>query len=217
MRTWAWAVQYGMAIVLALLLGAILGSIRLFKEAGLGTTGLNASNVVQFLGYSSALLLLWLLARGATMQIPEERKGLSFVCHTLVPLVTLVVVSAGYNVLLLLVGPFLGETGMTIYNWIFVLGIIGSALWLGVAGYHSSTLLVEAFEALRPAGQPAPPRISFLCPQCGATATAGMKFCGQCGQGLASAFCRQCRQPLTPGQKFCGSCGSAVGQDLPGR
>jgi len=49
MQRWGWAVQYGIAIFLALLLGAVLGSIPLFKATTLGAMGLTASSVVQFL------------------------------------------------------------------------------------------------------------------------------------------------------------------------
>ena len=211
MRPWAWVVQYITAMVLTLALGAILGGIQLFRETSLGATGLTASNVVQFLGYGGAVLLLWLLARAAARQISEDGKGLSFVRHVVEPLGTLIAVSVGYQVLLLLLRPFLGETGTTIYDWVFVLGIMGAALWLVWAGYRSSVSLMEVFAALRQSGATVSSKSPLACPQCGATIGAGMKFCSQCGQILASVLCTQCGHALTPGQKFCGSCGKAVG------
>ncbi len=211
MRAWGWVVQYGIAIFLALVLGAILGGIPLFKETTLGATGLTASDLVKFLGYAGALLLLWLLAYRAATQLPEDRKGLSFLRHIVIPLATLIVVSVGYGVLGLLVGPFLDETTGPIYNWVFVLGIVGVALWLALVGYRHSALLIESFAALGQPGQPASPQASVPCPQCGATAAIGTKFCSQCGQSLALVVCQNCNTPLTPGQKFCRSCGTAVG------
>lgn len=211
MRAWGWVVQYGIAIFLALVLGAILGGIPLFKETTLGATGLTASDLVQFLGYGGALLLLWLLAYRATTELPEARKELLFLRRVIVPLATLIVVSVGYKVLGLLVGPFLDETSTTLYNWVFVLGIVGAALWLALVGYRHSALLIESFAALGQPGQPAPPQASFPCPQCGATAAIGTKFCSQCGQSLALAVCQNCNTPLMPGQRFCRSCGTAVG------
>jgi len=211
MRPWGWVVQYGIAIVFALLLGAILGSILLFKETTLGATGLTASDVVQFLGYGSALFLLWLLARQAAIQIPEDGKGLSFLRHVVIPLATLIVVSAGYSVLRLVVSPFLDETSMTIYNWVFVLGIIGTALWLVLTGFQYSAPLIEAFATLGRTRQSGSPETSLSCPQCSEPVTTSMKFCSHCGQSLASLFCRNCNTPLTPGQRFCGKCGTAVG------
>ena len=212
MRTWAWVVQYIIAMVLALALGAILGSIQLFKKVSVGTTGLTASDVVQFLGYGGAVLLLWMLTRAAARQISEDGKGLSFVRHVIGPLGTLIALSVGYQVLLLLVRPFLGKTGTTVYNWIFVLGILGAALWLVWAGYRSSVSLMEAFAGLRQSAATVSPKSPLTCPHCGATIGAGMKFCSQCGQSLASVLCTQCGHALTPGTKFCGSCGKAVGQ-----
>src|SRR3990172_6391266 len=200
MRAWGWAVQYGTALFLALVLGALLGSIPLFKETIPGTGRLTASDIVQFLGYGTALLMLWMGARRAATQIPEDGRGLSFLGRIVVPLTTLIVVSVGYKVLLVLVGPFLDQAGTSIYNWVFVLGIIGAALWLILAAYRSSLPLMEALPGVGRARQAAPPEASPACPQCGATVAAGIKFCGQCGQSLASALCRQCRQPLPPGQ-----------------
>ncbi len=211
MKPWAWVVQYITAMVLTLALGAILGGIQLFRKTSFGATGLTASDVVQFLGYGGAVSLLWLLARAAAREIPEDGKGLSFVRHVIEPLGTLIAVSVGYPVLLLLVRPFLGQTGTIVYDWVFVLGILGAALWLVWAGYRSSVSLMEAVATLRPSVATVSSKSPLACPQCGATIGAGMKFCSQCGQILASVLCTQCGHALTPGQKFCGSCGKAVG------
>jgi hypothetical protein len=209
MKTWTWAVRYGMAILLAIILGAILGSISLFEEATIATTGLTASDIVRFLGYGIALLLLWVLARQATTQFPQDVKVFSFLRLIIIPLATLIVVILAYSVVLLLLNPFLQETGMTIYNWVFTLGIVGAALWLAISIYRNSTLLIEAFAVLKKTGQSVSKKNSFLCPKCGVSVAAGMKFCNQCGQSLAAVFCRNCGQPLEPEQKFCGACGTA--------
>ncbi len=102
MIAWAWAGRYLIAMMLAWVLGALLGSIPLFREAGIGSTGLTASSLVRFLGYGSAVLLLWLLGRTAATQIPEERRELSFIRHVIEPLITLIAVIFGHKVLLLL-------------------------------------------------------------------------------------------------------------------
>jgi len=210
MIAWAWAGRYLIAMMLAWVLGALLGSIPLFREAGIGSTGLTASSLVRFLGYGSAVLLLWLLGRTAATQIPEQRRELSFIRHVIEPLITLIVVIFGHRVLLLLVAPFLGETGRSVYNWIFVLGSVGAALWLVVAGYRGSAHLIEELPPLRRPSAPTPSGAPSACPQCGATARAGMKFCSQCGQSLATPRCRQCGYPLASGEKFCGACGQTA-------
>ena len=207
MRSWGWAVPYGIGIFLAMALGTILGGISLFKETSLGGTRLTAADVVHFMGYGGTLLVVWLLAQRAAVQLPESGSALSFLRQVDLPLATLIVFSAGYQVLLLLVGPFLNETATTIYNWIFVLGIVSAALWLAVIGCRSSTLLIETVAA--------PEHIKTspsACPKCGVTVGVGQKFCSQCGQSLAPTVCRRCSQPLGPGQKFCGICGTPVGQ-----
>lgn len=181
MRTWGWLLQYGISMLLALLLGAILGSVPLFKEAALGGTKLTASHLVQFLGYGSALLLLWLAGQRAVTQIPEG-KSYSVLRYLVLPLAALLVMAAGYKVVLLLLGPFLGKAGKTIYNWFFAIGIGGAALWLIVAWFQNSAAFIEGL------GQPgrSSGSSSMRCPDCGAEVAPGMKFCSQCGQTLGA-------------------------------
>ena len=143
-RPWGWAVQYGIAILLALLLGAILGSIPLFQETTLAGTKLRASHFVEFVGYGSALLLFWLAAYQATSQIPDDRNGLSVLRHLATPLLTLLVVTIAYNLCLLLADPLLGRTGKAIYNWAFVIGMISAAVWLIMAWVNHSEPLFES-------------------------------------------------------------------------
>ena len=183
-RTWGWVGQYVIAILLALLLGAILGHLRLFEETVLGDTKLSASRVVQFMGYGGALLLLWLLGRRAAMQLPEDGRGLSFLRHIMTPLTTLIVVSSGYKVLLLLGSPFLDKTGKTIYNWVFVIGIVSAALWLTLTWFMKSAPLIETLEAPGRVGQSDDPQSSFPCQNCRRLIANGMKFCGYCGTSV---------------------------------
>ena len=63
MKPWGWMVQYGIGMLLALLLATVLGNIPLFRHTTLAGTGLKAAHLVQFLGYGGALLLCWLLGR----------------------------------------------------------------------------------------------------------------------------------------------------------
>jgi hypothetical protein len=184
MKTWGWVGQYMVSILLALLLGAILGNLSLFQETALGDTKLSASRVVQFMGYGGALLLLWLLGQRAAMQLPEDGRGLSFLRHVITPLTTLIVVSAGYKVLLLLAGPFLDKTGKMIYNWVFVIGIVSAALWLTLAWFLKSAPLMESLKVLGQGGQSADPQSSFPCSMCRRPVANGMRFCGHCGTSV---------------------------------
>ena len=210
MRAWVWAGQYLITMVLALLLAFILGSLSLFREASISTTGLTAAHIIQFLGYAGALVLLWLLGHAARTRIPEERKDLWFTRQLAEPLATLIVIIIGHQVLLLLLAPFLGGTGRSVYNWLFVLGSVGAALWLVQAASSAwATSTGERPLLRRPRPIPAseaPP----ACPQCGAPVRTNMKFCSQCGQSLAPARCRQCGQALAPEERFCTECGQSA-------
>lgn len=211
MKAWAWAGQYLIAMVMAAVLGSILGGMQLFRETGIGATGLTASNLVRFLAYGSALVLFWLLGHTSARQIPKDGQGLSSARQVVEPLVTLIVVIVGHRVLLLLVGPFLEETGRTVYNWVFVFGTVGAALWMVSAGYRSSAGWIEELGMARHPGTSIISGVLPTCSQCGAAVRAGMKFCSQCGQGLAAPRCRQCGHSLATGEKFCGACGQAAG------
>lgn len=57
----------------------------------------------------------------------------------------------------------------------------------------------------------APPANTPACPHCGAGISAGMKFCGACGQPLASTtVCPHCNAEIPAGMKFCGNCGASL-------
>jgi class 3 adenylate cyclase/tetratricopeptide (TPR) repeat protein len=47
------------------------------------------------------------------------------------------------------------------------------------------------------------------CSNCGAENPTGQKFCGDCGEALATV-CSSCGSPNPPGKKFCGECGVAL-------
>jgi hypothetical protein len=62
------------------------------------------------------------------------------------PLAALLVITAGYLVLLLPLAPFLGKTGKTVYNWLFIAAIIGSSTWLIYGWVKKCAPLVEEQE-----------------------------------------------------------------------
>jgi class 3 adenylate cyclase len=47
------------------------------------------------------------------------------------------------------------------------------------------------------------------CPGCGSANEAGRKFCGECGERLAS-ICPSCGSSNAPGARFCGECGTPL-------
>lgn len=51
--------------------------------------------------------------------------------------------------------------------------------------------------------------MAMRCPRCDFDSPPGMRFCGQCGAGLASP-CPKCGSENPPGFKFCGECGASL-------
>jgi hypothetical protein len=147
---WSWIVRYAVVIAAALALGAAFGEMALFKNARLGKTGLSAAHLAQFLGYGGALAVLWLTARRAAALLPDQDSRWNVLKSTLVPLTTLIVVSAGQAVLLLLAGPLMNRSWHQVYNWVSVTAIILSAAWLLAAVLTGSSTLAPLFGGRMP-------------------------------------------------------------------
>lgn len=177
-RDWAWMSRYILVIVISLVLGGAIGEFALFKQTTLGTPKLAASQFVQFMGYGGALLLLWLMGQKAASQFRSGRGKSAFLSFIVVPLVTLIVVAGAYTVLLMILRPFLDAGPRNIYNWIFVLGITVSALWLAVALFHHSEPLVDLFRSGRADESDTEGK---KCGSCGAQLAPGANFCHVCG------------------------------------
>ncbi|HEU4925154.1 MAG TPA: hypothetical protein VFT23_18990 [Burkholderiales bacterium] len=143
---WTWVVRYGVVIILALILAAVLGEMELFKTTRLGKT-FNAARVAQFLGYGGALLVFWLLAQRAAATIPVQDERWKLVRSILVPLATLIVVACAHSVLLLVLGPVMNKAWLLAYNWTFIAAIILSAAWLVGALFTGSASLAPLFGA----------------------------------------------------------------------
>lgn len=142
---WTWAIRYAVVIVLALILAVALGEMDLFKTTRLGKSGFNAARLVQFLGYGGGLLVFWLLAQRAALQIEGKNAIWSLVKSILLPLATLVVVASAHAVALLALGPLMSKTWQQIYNWVFIAAIVLSAAWLVAALFTGSSSLAPLF------------------------------------------------------------------------
>ncbi len=123
-----WMMEYGVAMAMAFFLALVFGQIPLFRETGVGK--LRASDLVQFLGYGGSLFIAWLGARELAKNPPAEWKWITPFQGIIVPLTTLFSVAIAYGVLLFVAEPFLGKTGKSLYNWIFIIAIVSSAVWL---------------------------------------------------------------------------------------
>jgi hypothetical protein len=127
MKVRQWATEYGAAIGLTVLFAMVLGHVPLFRETSVGK--LRASDLVQFLGYGGALTIAWLSARKLVNDFRDDWKGVTPFKGVLLPLMTLLTTALSYSVLLLVCEPFLNKVAKGIYNWIFIMGIVGSAGW----------------------------------------------------------------------------------------
>lgn len=171
-----WVGRYVAVILLSLILATAIGNMDLFVKTTIGK--LNASHIVQFLGYGAALVAFWVLGQRATIALQQHAGKWSFLQHLILPVVSLIVVSLAYSVLLLLLKSVLDASLHNIYNWIFIVGILACAGWLVMAVLNQSASLTALLTDRKFAGQ------GRLCAACGARCKATDKFCKQCGKAL---------------------------------
>jgi len=179
-ENWTWVGRYVLVLVIALVLGGVIGELELFKQTVLGTPKLTAAMLARFLGYGGALVLFWLMAKRAAGQFRDQGGKTAFLSFIVLPLATLVVATIAYSVLLIVLKPFLDPGLRNLYNWLFVLGITVSALWLVVALFHHSEPFIEVFKS-----GAAKSGAKQACKKCGAPVPAGAKFCTACGAAIS--------------------------------
>jgi hypothetical protein len=147
MKARKWMMEYGVAMLLAVLFAAVLGHLPLFRETAVGK--LHASDLVQFLGYGGALVIAWFGARQLAAEPPDDWKWLVPYRALILPVTTLGMVGLAYGVLLYACGPFLSKSGKDIYNWAFVIGLIAACAWLIVTWVQKCASQVAAMDARR--------------------------------------------------------------------
>ncbi len=179
---WNWVGRYVAVIVLALVLGAALGAMPLFAKTFLVSGKLSAAQLVRFLGYGTALVVFWILGQRLTMALRQKTGRWTSLQSLVLPVVTLIVVSALYSVILLVLGPVLGSALHKIYDWLFILAIIACAVWLIMAVLGQADAITEALTgSVRKAGAPGQ---AVVCASCGASNAAGATQCARCGKEL---------------------------------
>lgn len=123
-----WTMEYGVAVILAVLFAMILGHIPLFRETTVGK--LHASDLVQFIGYGGALLIAWFGARQLAAELPDDWKWVLPYRALILPLTVLAIMALAYDVVLYVCGPFLSKSGKALYNWTFIVGIVAASAWI---------------------------------------------------------------------------------------
>jgi hypothetical protein len=137
--------EYGVAMMMALLLAMILGQISLFRETSIGK--LRASDLVQFVGYGGSLVIGWLGARELARNPPTEWKWMIPFQGVVVPIATLLSIAMAYGVLLFALDPFLGKFSKSVYNWVFIVAIVADSVWLILSWVWKCAPLVAAIES----------------------------------------------------------------------
>jgi hypothetical protein len=123
----------------------ILGHIPLFRETTIGK--LHVSDLVQCFGYGVALGDCMVWARQLAAEPLNSWKWLMPYRALILPVTTLAIVAISYGVLLLICDPFLGKSGKVIYNWIFIVAIVASSVWLILSWVKKSAPLVAATDS----------------------------------------------------------------------
>jgi len=180
---WNWVGRYVAVIVVALVLAAAIGEMSLFGKTFLVSGKLNAAQVVRFLGYGTALIVFWIFGQRLTMILRQQQGSRWAASYNLIlPIVTLIVVSALYSVILLVMRPLMDVTLQRIYDWMFILAIIACAIWLIMALLGQSDALTEAL--IGASRKTELPGQAIACASCGASNDAGATHCRKCGKKL---------------------------------
>ena len=141
-KNWSWVGRYVIVIIAALVLGAILSNLALFKSATLGNPKLTAALLVAFIAQSAALTLLWLLGWQAAQQMRVAGPRQAVVATILVALVTLLITAIGYVVLSGFIDPFMSKGVKQTVDWVFILGVVAAASWFILALFAGADDLI---------------------------------------------------------------------------
>jgi len=176
---WTWLIRYAVVIIIALLLSSAFASMDLFSQTWVVKSKLTAAKLVQFIGYATALTTFWIAGKQLAVVLQTLQGRWAFAQHLLLPLVTLIVVSAAHSVGLLILQPLLEGDLKTIYSWLFILAILACAAWLIMAALGQSTALNAALT-----DNAATDENTLACKSCGAKNDRNARFCQHCAQAL---------------------------------
>ncbi len=181
-QDWNWVGRFVAVIVVSLILAAAIGSMDLFEKTFVIPGKFSAAHLVRFLGYSTALGALWMLGRRATMALQQRGGRWTFMQHLILPVVSLIVVSSSNSVALLVMKPMMNASLNNIYNWVFIVAILGCAAWVVMAVLGQSASLTKAFTSVTER-MDASGKIK-MCTACGSSNDVSAKFCRECATKL---------------------------------
>lgn len=143
-KTWGWIGKYVIVIFAVLILGTVLSNLALFKSATLGSPRLTAALLVQFIAYTAALVMLWLLGWQAAEQMRASGERLAVVATIVVALVTLIITAIAYVVLSAFIDPFTAKSVKQVVDWVFILGVVAAASWFILALFAGADDLIAS-------------------------------------------------------------------------
>jgi len=143
-NSWFWIGKYLIVIAASLLLGAVLAGLEPFKGATIGTARIGAGSLVRFIAHSGALALLWALGYRHSAQLRRIGGRSAHLAASVLALVTLVVISSAYGVLLQFITPFLPPDLKPFVDWTFIVAILSAAGWLLWVLFADSEAWIEA-------------------------------------------------------------------------
>ena len=153
-KSGAWLIRYLLVIAVTLVLGTALGELNFFQKTSVAWLKLSAASLVRFLGFGSALALLWLLAQRSAEELKAGGGWQTHASQFVLPLVTVIIVPAAQPVLLLLLGGVLGTELRKLYDWFFILCTLAAAIWLVLSLYQRLEPLLESLRSEAPVSRP---------------------------------------------------------------
>jgi len=141
---WFWVGKYLIVVAVALVLGAVLGVLKPFQSATIGSAGISAGSFVRFIAHSGALALLWSLGYRCSQQLRRASGQATHLATTVRALMTLIVVASAYGVLSRFITPFEAADLKPAVAWTFIVGILLAAGWLLWALFADSEAWLEA-------------------------------------------------------------------------
>ncbi|HJU06627.1 MAG TPA: serine/threonine-protein kinase [Nitrospiraceae bacterium] len=132
-ESWSRLSHYAMAILFTLLIGSTASYLPALKNISIGVHGLRASHMASFIGYGGSLMLLWLLSHRASQPMPDDGGALAFLRAILKPSATVIIVLAGYKLLVHIDASATGTHGRPFYNSAYAVGLVSCTAWLTVA------------------------------------------------------------------------------------
>jgi len=156
-QSWIWIAKYLVVIAIAMVLGSVLAGLEPFKSTTIGTSGIGAGALVQFIAHGGALALLWAMGYRIAGQLRLAGGPTKHLSATALALITLVVVASAYGVLWRLITPVLASDLKPALDWVFIVGILTSALWLLWVLFTDSEAVIAAVGGVAAAGKKEPP------------------------------------------------------------